>query len=102
MIHLDGDRLLLTHYCVARNQPRLVATQMSEDGRTITFEFLDGTNLASRDRGHMDKVVYTFPDDTHYTSRWTWYQNGQESWMEQIEHVRAPEAVLPEGGGTRP
>src|SRR5262245_24764938 len=24
--HLDGSRLMLTHYCIAKNQPRLVAT----------------------------------------------------------------------------
>lgn len=29
MIHMDGDRLMLTHYCVAKNQPRLVATEIA-------------------------------------------------------------------------
>jgi hypothetical protein len=27
-----------------------------------------------------------------YTSRWTWYQNGKEDWMEEIEHRRAKKA----------
>ena len=49
VFHLDGDRLLLTHYCVARNQPRLEATEISPDLSTITFTFRDATNLASRD-----------------------------------------------------
>lgn len=84
LFHLDGDRLMLTHYCVAKNQPRLVATSFSEDGKTITFTFLDGTNLPSRDRGHMDKVIFRFADENHVSSRWTWYQNGKESWMEEI------------------
>lgn len=84
MIHLDGDRLMLTHYCVAKNQPRLVATSFADDGKTITFTFLDGTNLPSRDRGHMDKAIFRFVDENHVTSRWTWYQDGKESWMEEI------------------
>ncbi len=88
MIHMDGDRLMLTHYCVAKNQPRLVATGFADNGRAITFEFLDGTNLVSRDRGHMDKVVFRFTDDDHVSSRWTWYQDGKESWMEEITLVR--------------
>ena len=28
--YLDGGRLMLTHYCVARNYPRLVATAASD------------------------------------------------------------------------
>jgi hypothetical protein len=84
LVHMDGDRLMLTHYCIAKNQPRLVATSISDDGKTVIFTFLDATNLASRDTGHMDKVRFEFADESHYTSQWTWYQNGREDWMEKI------------------
>ena len=36
MFHLDGDRLLMTHYCGAGNQPRMVASA-SPDGKTVHF-----------------------------------------------------------------
>lgn len=85
---LDGDRLLLTHYCVAGNQPRLMATAIADGGRTVTFTFLDATNLASHDRGHMDQATFQFVDDDHFTTRWTWYQDGKESWMEEIRMTR--------------
>jgi hypothetical protein len=84
MFHMDGERLMLTHFCVAKNQPRLVATSFSDDGKTITFTFLDGGNLPSRDRGHMDKALYKFIDDKHVSTQWTWYQDGKEKWMEEI------------------
>jgi hypothetical protein len=84
LIHLDGDRLLLTHYCVAGNQPRLQATAISRDGAQATFSFLDGTNLPSRDTGHMDSLKLLLHDDSHFTKQWSWYQKGAEQWMEQI------------------
>jgi len=90
MFHLDGERLMLTHYCVAGNQPRLQATAFEDEGRSITFTFLDATNLPSRDHGHMDKLIFRFLDDHHVTSQWTWYQNGKESWMEVIKLERKP------------
>lgn len=88
MIHMDGDDLVLTHYCVARNQPRLRATDISPDLGAVTFTFRDATNLRSRDQGHMDKVVFRFVDGGRFTARWTWYQDGTERWMEEIEFVR--------------
>ncbi len=84
MYHMDGDRLMLTHYCMAKNQPRLVATNIAVDGSKITFTFLDATNMASRNTGHMDSCVLTFKNDSTFTSRWTWYQDGKEEWMEEI------------------
>jgi hypothetical protein len=88
MIHLDGDRLLLTHYCEAGNQPRLVLSEVSDDGSRAVFTFLDATNLPSRDHGHMDRAVYRFVDGDAFTSRWTWYAEGREEWLEEIVHER--------------
>ena len=90
MFYLNGGELELTHYCVARNQPRLRATAFDNGGRTVTFTFVDGGNLPSRDRGHMDKAVFRFEDADHVSSRWTWYQAGEERWMENIRLVRKP------------
>jgi hypothetical protein len=87
-VYLDRDRLLLTHYCEAKNQPRLVASEISPDGRAVTFTFLDATNLARPGAGHMHAVKYRFIDANHFVSQWTWYQDGKEQWMEQITHRR--------------
>ena len=92
LIHLDGSRLLLTHYCIAGNQPRLESTTISPDGSRIELEFRDGTNLPSRDHGHMDRVILELLDADTYRSRWTWYQDGSERWLEQIEHRRESES----------
>ncbi len=88
IVHPDGDRLLLTHYCAAKNQPRLRLAHVADDGQRATFEFMDATNLASRDQGHMDKVVFTFPDDDHFSEQWTWYAKGTGRWQEVIHHRR--------------
>lgn len=88
VVHLDGDRLMLTHYCMARNQPRLVATAISGDGKTIEFGFLDATNLRSADAGHMNRAVYTIESPDRYRSRWTFSRKREESWMEEIVTTR--------------
>ena len=69
MFHMDGDRLFLTHYCDAGNQPRMVAT-VSPDGKTIVFDYLDATNLQSSQMGHMQRVTFTVIDADHHTEKW--------------------------------
>lgn len=77
MFHLDGDRLLMTHYCGAGNQPRMKAS-LSPDGKSITFDFIDATNLSSADAGHMNHVVFAMPDADHHTEEWTFLDHGKE------------------------
>jgi hypothetical protein len=78
MIHLDGpDKLLLTHYCSIGNQPRMQAS-VSPDGKMITFNFLDATNLSTPDAGHMQKMVLTIVDDNHRTEEWVFADHGKE------------------------
>jgi hypothetical protein len=69
LFHLDGERLLLTHYCDAGNQPRMVAT-ISPDGKSVVFDFLDATNLLTSQHGHMQRVTFTFIDADHHTEKW--------------------------------
>ena len=77
MFNMDGDRLLLTHYCEAGNQPRMKATA-SADGKTVTFDFLDATNLSSADAPHMHRVVFSFIDGNHHTEEWHFAVGGKE------------------------
>ncbi len=76
MFHMDGDRLLLTHYCAAGNQPRMVAT-LSPDGKSVMFDFLDATNLTEH-TGHMHRVIFSMVDANHHTEEWHFIQDGKE------------------------
>jgi hypothetical protein len=77
MYHVNKSRLMLTHYCAAQNQPRMQA-QVSDDGKTFTFDFLDATNLASPAEGHMHKLVLTIQDKDHFTELWYFSKDGKD------------------------
>jgi hypothetical protein len=77
MIHIDNDRLLMTHYCSTGNQPRMQAS-LSLDGKSITFDFVDATNLKTPDAGHMQKVVFTVLDANHHNEEWTYADHGKK------------------------
>ena len=86
MFHLDGpNRLLMTHYCGAGNQPRMQAS-VSPDGKVITFNYVDATNLATPDAGHMQKLVLTLLDANHHTEEWTYADHGKE--MKEVFDLR--------------
>jgi len=75
MFHMDGDRLLLTHYCGAGNQPRMKV--ISADAKSVSFEFFDGTNIGPGD-GHMQRVTFTQPDVNHHVEEWVFLDHGTE------------------------
>ncbi|MDQ6699771.1 MAG: hypothetical protein M3Z36_06270 [Acidobacteriota bacterium] len=75
MLYLEGDRLLLTHYCDAGNRPRM-AGKMSPDGKTVEFDFLDVAG--DTQFGHMHHAVITFVDANHHTEDWTFMHKGEK------------------------
>jgi len=75
MFHMDGDRLLMTHYCGAGNQPRMKV--ISSDAKSVSFEFFDGTNIGPGD-GHMQHVTFTQPDADHHVEEWVFLDHGKE------------------------
>ena len=75
MFHMDGERLLMTHYCGAGNQPRMKV--ISSDAKSVSFEFFDGTNIGPGD-GHMQHVTFTEPDTDHHVEEWIFLDHGKE------------------------
>ncbi len=96
MYHMDGPRLMCTHYCAAQNQPRLEAKSIT-DGEVV-FEAFDATNLASPDALHMNGVTFTFTDANHVTSRWSSRQNGQSAGHAVFAMTRQGAAFTPATG----
>ena len=86
--YLDGARLLLTHYCMVGNQPRMQARRFDPASGELAFEFLDATNLATPRAGHMHNVKIRLGDNNHFTSEWEFYDNGERKNVEAAQYTR--------------
>ena len=86
MFYLDGDRLLLTHYCDAGNRPRMAA-RVSPDGKTVEFDFLDVAG--NTQYGNMYHAVFTFIDANHHTEDWTFKMKGDKLMHAHMDLQRA-------------
>lgn len=76
MYHLDGDDLVMTHYCAAGNQPTL-EYEHSADPNTFVFEFERASNLKSPNDMMMDGLTVTLQGKDQFTAAWTSRVNGQ-------------------------
>jgi hypothetical protein len=86
--YVDGGRLLLTHYCMVGNQPRMQAKALNSDSSEIDFQFLDATNLAHPGTGHMHNAKIRIVDSSHLVSEWQFYENGKPKFSETAQYTR--------------
>jgi hypothetical protein len=73
---MDGDRLVLQHYCSVANQPRLEL--ISADSTGLLFDLVGGVNLDPTSDGHIHRVRFNFDRDGGVESLWTWFDEGRE------------------------
>ena len=76
VIHPDGGDLILTHYCMLGNQPRMTAPAKN-DGKSVAFKFAGVSNLKSEKDMHMHDVTFTFVDKDTVKTEWTHFQDGK-------------------------
>jgi hypothetical protein len=86
--YLDGGDLLLTHYCIANNQPTLRAERFDAAGREIQFEFVRATNLPSANAGHMHRARYRLLDKDTFVTEWEFFENGVRKMTETETFTR--------------
>ena len=86
--HLDGTDLVLTHYCMANNQPVLRAERFDAAAKEIQFEFVRAGNLATPNTGHMHRAMYRIVDANHFVTEWEFFENGQKKFTETETFTR--------------
>lgn len=79
MYHLDGDDLMLTHYCAGGNQPRMriVAPKSGQD--RLVFDFDGGTNLDPAVDPHIYAARIDFLEGGALDSVWLSRSAGAEA-----------------------
>lgn len=83
MYHADGERVLMTHYCAAGNQPRMEVLATDDENR-LELRFESITNLPSSEADHMHQAEYLFHGEDRLTTRW-WSMSGGE--VSEENHV---------------
>lgn len=85
MYHVDGDDLMLTHYCAGGNQPRMKLDRETSGMNNLHFEYLDGTNLDPAVDAHIHRGQLQFLDEGDLKSTWISHKDGKEvmtmSWV---------------------
>ena len=78
MYHLDGEDLVLTHYCAGGNQPQMRLNMSESTADQLVFDFAGGTNLDPQVDNHIHSARIELVDGDHMESVWKAYSGGEE------------------------
>jgi hypothetical protein len=78
LYHLDREKLVLTHYCAAGNQPKLALTKKSTP-ELLDFDFVSGTNMKSKKDEHMHALRIRFENPNAIIAEWDGSKNGRKT-----------------------
>ena len=77
MYHLDGEDLVLQHYCSADNQPTMRLNLADPSSDEMRFDFAGGTNFDPAKDHHVHAARLVIVDQDTIESSWTGYDQGQ-------------------------
>jgi hypothetical protein len=78
ILHMDGDKLLLTHYCALQNAPVLRFEKSNKPGE-IKFVFDGGTNFDPKVDAHFHEGTFQVKDKDTVEQHYTVFTNGKAS-----------------------
>ncbi len=73
--HLDGDQLVLTHYCTSNTQPKMASRGLQ--GNRLTFDFAGGANVDAARTSHMHSATLEFVSADELKSTWVNWNGGK-------------------------
>ncbi len=77
MFTIDGDHLIATHYCSAKNQPQMATSTISDAQKPLAFSLARVTGLKSTDDWHNTGLTVIQEDNDHLTQEWSYQFKGK-------------------------
>src|SRR6266513_3536258 len=77
MFTLDGDHLIATHYCSAKNQPQMATSPITDAQTPLEFSLVRVTGLQSPDDFHNTGLTVIQEDNDHLTQEWSYQHRGK-------------------------
>lgn len=78
--HLEGNDLVLTHYCAMGNQPRMkLARAAGTDPVELRFDFAGGTGFVPAKDAHMHSGRMTLRGANRLEAEWAVYEQGRQT-----------------------
>jgi hypothetical protein len=77
MFTVDGEHLIATHYCIAGNQPQMVATTPNDLRSGVTFTLDRVTGMKTPDDWHNTGITIALDDPNHMTQTWSYLYKGK-------------------------
>ena len=77
MFTVDGDHLIATHYCSAKNQPQMATAAIADAQKPLAFSLVRVTGLKSPDAFHNTGLTVIQEDNDHLTQEWLYQAKGK-------------------------
>jgi hypothetical protein len=74
---MNGEDLVLTHYCSAANQPRLRLDRAASSAQELRFAFDGGTNFDPAKDAHVHAGRIRLLSAQQLDAEWEFFENGQ-------------------------
>ena len=84
--HLDGQQLVLTHYCTSNTQPRMTSAGLK--GNALAFEFSGGSNIDPTKTSHMHAATIEFVSSDEIKGTWVNWNHGKSDHSSTFRVVR--------------
>ena len=84
--HADGPDLVLTHYCMEGNQPRMRAR--GAQGSRFEFAYDGGTNIDPKRDRHMHSATFDLASADEIRSEWSELAEGKPVFVARMHLVR--------------
>jgi len=84
--HADGPDLVLTHYCMEGNQPRMRAR--GAQGSRFEFAYDGGTNIDPKRDRHMHSATFDLASADEIRSEWSELAEGKPVFLARMHLVR--------------